>query len=315
MSYASAVSYQPSYQPPVYVSLTTIPSRIHLIRDNLTILANQTYKNCKGILLIVPENNMRGFKWTQELPAWLQDIPNLQVVRPKHDRGPIMKYIGAVIENRIPTDSWMFVCDDDIEYKPNAIQIFVDGLNEHPISDKTIVSHNDHSASLMWVYGVEPKSLITGFAGVLVNQKFAHDILHELPEKMTECCSRIDDDVVTAIANRLGYVKYMTKTPAFERISQKAPDPLNDTNRIWDRHVCHSSMNEAYAENTLNLLAIISAFFLVSLLVMVFLVGGQFTPIVAIPAAILLALGCGVTSFAVLRNNFFKHISKKAPKT
>ena len=303
------------YSPPVYVSLTTIPSRIHLIRDNLTILANQTYKNCKGILLIVPENNMRGFKWTQELPAWLQDIPNLQVVRPKHDRGPIMKYIGAAIENLIPTDAWMFVCDDDIQYKPNAVQILVDGLNQQPISDKTIVSHNDASVSLMWVYGVEPKSLITGFAGVLVNQKFAHDILHELPEKMAECCTRIDDDVVTDIAKRLGYVKFNASTPAFESTAQKAPNPLNNTNRIWDRHVCHSSLNGTYAENTLNLLTIISAFFLASLLVMVFLVGGQFTPVVAIPAAILLALGCGVTSFAVLRNNFFKHISKKAPKT
>ena len=303
-----------SYSPPVYVSLTTIPSRIHLIRDNLMILAHQTYKNCKGILLVVPENNIRGFKWDQELPAWLQEIPNLQVVRPIHDRGPIMKYIGAVMDNKIPADAWMFICDDDIEYKPNAVEIFVDGLNQTTFSEKTIVSHNDSRTSFMWVYGVEPESLITGFAGVLVHQNFAHDILRELPPKMSECCTRIDDDMVTAIAKRLGYVKYKTKLPAFESTAQKAPNPLNNTNRLWDRHVCHSGMSETYAENTLKLLVIISSYFLVSLLVMVFLVGGQFTPVVAIPSALLLALGCGITSFAVLKNNFFKHLSNKPHK-
>ena len=303
-----------SFSPPVYVTLTTIPSRIHLIRDNLTILANQSYTNCQGILLIVPENNIRGFKWDQELPTWLQEIPNLKVIRPKQDRGPIMKYIGAALENKITSDSWMFVCDDDIEYKPDAIQILVDGLNErrsdHPV-EKTIVSHNSTSISVMWAYGVEPEKLITGFAGVLVNGQFAHDILRELPPKIAECCVRIDDDVVTKIADRLGYVKYKTKTPAYESTKQKAPDSLNDTNRMWDRHMCQSLMSETYAENTLKLLLILSSFMCVSLLVMVFLVGGQFTPIVAIPAALVLALGCAGTSFAVLRHNFFKHTSKK----
>jgi hypothetical protein len=302
------------YQPDVYVSLTTIPTRLGTLKDNLIALSKQDYANFKGIFLTVPQNNIRGLKWEHtEFPEWLSEIPNLNVLRPVHDRGPIMKYLGSVIEGKLPSNAWLFVCDDDIEYKSNAISTYIADLNATTTEkyEDTIVNFRDHKRTLYWMYGIPNADFIPGFEGVLVSHKFAKSLLDALPEKMPDCCVRIDDDVVSTFAKDLDYRKITASKRVIEKFDEVSITPLNATNRDLDRHECHTRLNPTYNDNIMKMLLIMSGFLIGTLLTMVFLVGGSFTPVTAIPVALLIALSCAVTCAVVIKKNSNTVLSNK----
>jgi hypothetical protein len=73
------------------------------------------------VYLTIPLNYGR-FPGPVELPAWLAAEPyssRVQVVRPAADAGPAAKYLGALED--IPAGSWIFVCDDDQEYRSDLL--------------------------------------------------------------------------------------------------------------------------------------------------------------------------------------------------
>ena len=105
-------------KPNIYLTMTTVPERIinPWFYDNLknTLNLNGDYK----VLLNIPYK----FKKTGEeyiIPDNIKELEkdNLIINRVYEDYGPLTKLFGALLNNNIPDNSALLICDDDIHYK------------------------------------------------------------------------------------------------------------------------------------------------------------------------------------------------------
>jgi hypothetical protein len=101
--------------PPLVVSLTTTPNRVHLIRPTLHSLFTQ-YMRPDRVLLILPKK-FRGEAVTP--PEWLGNFQWLEIVRPEEDYGPGTKLLGALPALTRP--SILVLADDDLQYRPHVL--------------------------------------------------------------------------------------------------------------------------------------------------------------------------------------------------
>jgi len=160
-----------------YLSLTTIPERlIHpWFYNNLKNLMNLNgnYK----VILNIPET----FKGTGEkyiIPQNVLDLQkdNLIINRVQEDYGPITKLLGTLMNNNIPDDACIMICDDDIPYYKDFVKL----IYKEYIKNKNII----------YTYCI-PK--IEGFKGFMFQKKTMMPILNI---KRPESCFRIDDDFI-----------------------------------------------------------------------------------------------------------------------
>jgi len=101
---------------PVVASLTTIPSR----RSDCILAISSLIAQVDHIYLSVCKKYER-FEEPWETPEVFESEPyasKLTIVY-SDDYGPATKYIGAV--DKIPANTWVFICDDDQIYHPNLI--------------------------------------------------------------------------------------------------------------------------------------------------------------------------------------------------
>jgi hypothetical protein len=105
---------------PLYVGLTTLPSRIGRIRDTIESLLSQTVIPDK-IFVSIPDRSVRENRG-YVLPDWLQDplSPRVEVVRCPQDYGPGTKILGCL--SRISQPGCLIVVDDDVKYSPVVIE-------------------------------------------------------------------------------------------------------------------------------------------------------------------------------------------------
>jgi hypothetical protein len=110
-----------SKSPPVIVGMTTLPSRIGLIRPAIdSLLANTRVPD--RIVLTVPRNPLRG-GGTLQIPEFL-DLPNyaervvVNVI--EEDFGPGSKLLGCLAQ--ITEPSVVILADDDMDYRPFLIE-------------------------------------------------------------------------------------------------------------------------------------------------------------------------------------------------
>lgn len=105
---------------PLYVGLTTLPSRIGRIRDTIESLLSQTLIPDK-IFISIPDRSVRENRG-YVLPEWLQDqlSPRVEVVHCSQDCGPGTKVLGCL--PRISQPGCLIVVDDDLKYSPAVIQ-------------------------------------------------------------------------------------------------------------------------------------------------------------------------------------------------
>lgn len=105
---------------PLYVGLTTLPSRIGRIRDTIESLLSQTLVPDK-IFISIPDRSLRENRG-YELPEWLQNplSPRVEVVHCSEDYGPGTKVLGCL--PRISEPACLIVVDDDLKYSPFVIE-------------------------------------------------------------------------------------------------------------------------------------------------------------------------------------------------
>lgn len=119
----------------LYVSLTTIPSRLSTIKTSILSIVNQTVRVDKIFLNIprkydrFPEQMVDDNKLT-ELSDTFGDV--LQINRLEEDCGPGTKLLGVPVDV-YNEDGFLILVDDDMEYKSDGIehlfgQIVMDGL-------------------------------------------------------------------------------------------------------------------------------------------------------------------------------------------
>ncbi len=112
----SSASHRPY---PLIVSLTTLPSRIGLLRPTLDSLIQQTCPPDQ-ILLCLP-NRSRREGMNYERPDWLADYePELLTVSCGDDYGPGTKLLGAL--DYLPDPSCLVIADDDMRYHPTFLE-------------------------------------------------------------------------------------------------------------------------------------------------------------------------------------------------
>lgn len=257
------------FHPPVYISFTTIPSRLKsIVKDSLLDLFKQDYNALSGIVLTIPRENMRGEKVSEELPSWLEEEPfrsKVEVLRPEKDLGPVMKWIGAA--GHLPADSWVFVCDDDVRYRHNYVSEcvkFASEVTDEEVRKKSIFNSHlfNNLTESTAIFGVD---LIYGVHGVLVHSSFLQLVNTKFDRSLPKCCLRIDDDVVSVIARNAGYKKVRISTgldilDASKKLLANNDNALSTQyNRTFDRHDCHARINHVYAHNLLIMVICLSA--------------------------------------------------------
>jgi hypothetical protein len=113
---------------PLFVSLTTLPSRIGHIRPTLDSLLQQTCSPDK-VLLCLPKWSLRENAAYQR-PVWLADYRPLVDIVECDDDGPGTKLLGALDHLVAPT--CLVVVDDDMRYRPGFLQqLYRHQVNEH----------------------------------------------------------------------------------------------------------------------------------------------------------------------------------------
>eukprot|EP00053_Salpingoeca_punica_P013491 m.122047 g.122047 ORF g.122047 m.122047 type:complete len:330 (+) comp16215_c1_seq2:339-1328(+) len=102
------------------VSLTTTPSAVEHLRDVLGSLGKQTLQP-DAIYVNLPLRNAR----TQEpyvVPSWLETfLPNIRVLRPQVDVGPLCKLLPALVAEDAH-DTIVITVDDDKIYPPEVLR-------------------------------------------------------------------------------------------------------------------------------------------------------------------------------------------------
>ena len=162
--------------------MTTVPERIinPWFYDNLknTLNLNGDYK----VLLNIPYK----FKKTGEeyiIPDNIKELEkgNLIINRVDEDYGPITKLFGALLNNNIPDNTALLICDDDIHYKKDFVKLI---YNEYKKNTDKIYSY---------CYSAPPSDL-EGYKGFMMKKSLIKPILNI---NRPQSCFTIDDDFIS----------------------------------------------------------------------------------------------------------------------
>jgi hypothetical protein len=128
---------------PVVVSITTLPSRIAMMRPCLESLLQGVVRPDR-IILPLPAMSIRE-QTGYTIPAFLRDPSFLgsiiEVVEADRDWGPGTKLLGAL--RHLPPECHLVIADDDVRYRPRFLADLVDA------------QRRDHAASFSYyTYGV-----------------------------------------------------------------------------------------------------------------------------------------------------------------
>jgi len=184
----------------VYVSLTSIPSRVSSVLDgNLQSLLGQDYP-IERIIVTIPTINFRGQPCDALDVSFLNRYPSVICHRPDYDWGPVMKYVGGLAH--IPeADALVFVCDDDQHYAPNRVSNLV----------RVWQASHDDKAIVGWIgKGVQSwaKAVYTvhGVRGVLVPRAAIVDLRDALQRtSVPRFCAMNDDALGSIFFIKAGY--------------------------------------------------------------------------------------------------------------
>jgi cellulose synthase/poly-beta-1,6-N-acetylglucosamine synthase-like glycosyltransferase len=246
-------------QPDVFVSLTTIPTRLdRTLEKTLASLLNQDYPNLKGVLVTIPLTNQRGQEWEfpvdeKHYPFLYQD-ERITIIRPDKDYGPIMKYLGSSHFFKKHEDVFLWVCDDDQEYLPTCVSDSVFTLCTHNRPDDI-----DHKQVVVANRGIRVLGMngIRGFAGVLIHQHWFHNMYQDM-DTQPKSCRKIDDDYVSAwLSNQKNPKAFVIlKDRTYEQLFRDGTmnlateDALHASHaKLWDRCRCLLKIEPTFRRN------------------------------------------------------------------
>ena len=122
--------FQSSNKKKIYISFTTIPSRINGIKPILNSFINQTVP-VEKIFLCIPKYSIRE-QVSYEIPSFMYDEPYKTKVEIIHcdDFGPATKLLGSI--NNVRNSDLIIILDDDRITNPNTVELLLKGHNTHP---------------------------------------------------------------------------------------------------------------------------------------------------------------------------------------
>ena len=174
------ILYIPTNYISVVASLTSIPPRIQNCKLVIDSIINQvdyvylnlcnTYSRFKeftydDINNTIPECFITEEPYKSKLKITFGD-----------DYGPATKYLGAL--SLVSNSQWMFICDDDQEYKSNLIQTMLDNLNNINNINKFGIYQNRYNIVKNGSGGI-----IHGYVGNLIHSSLLENLKEfDLPE-------------------------------------------------------------------------------------------------------------------------------------
>jgi len=212
-----------------------------IVPSNLEKLLEMDYPYTK-IIIVLPMENMRGQQVTDEPLAQVFSHPSVHITRPQKDYGPIMKYIGFLSVDT-PDDSWVWVCDDDQQYKPAILKKCIDLLpSTNPTS--TVVAPRGQMDFMT--------PTVRGFAGVLIHKSSIRRLTDFVDKNgIPESCSRLDDNYVSIVFKKLGIqvipVPFESKDLFVSGVSHEHVDSLHKSHfKIMDQWKCCSAIDDDF---------------------------------------------------------------------
>jgi hypothetical protein len=161
----------------VIASLTTLPSRINLIRPMLISILDQTYP-VDAIHINIPLVCKRT-KEEYVIPKWLESFPKLEIFRTE-DYGSITKVAPTFFREKC----YIWSVDDDIAYPSYTLQKLID-------------KHDGNSIVYYYDFKLDDLLIFEGFGSILyppacVQEDFLEYL--EITSSLPDC--RISDDVI-----------------------------------------------------------------------------------------------------------------------
>ena len=192
----------------VYVSFTTIPSRIDKIKNVLDSLRTQTYK-IDQVVLNIPYYSNR-FKKSYELPDFLSDYNDILIINRCEDYGPGTKLLGILdyIYDYSSNDV-IIIIDDDRVIESTLVESLVNEHIQYP--DKVIANYGSNQEL--------PVKIPWGAGGILIPVKLLdkYKLLKYFKQHENNC--RYVDDVF--------FYKYFTMYNNYEIMYSNKPVRLN----------------------------------------------------------------------------------------
>ncbi|EKD94225.1 MAG: hypothetical protein ACD_26C00163G0001, partial [uncultured bacterium] len=115
------------------------------------------------------------------IPNWLNNIPNIEIIRMEEDLGPINKLIPAWLKERHQDNTRIIIIDDDYIYPSHMIESLVSWSNKMPkaaIGLHGIIMENKLSVIPVLTYKINAPCRVdytVGYSGVLFRAGFFND--------------------------------------------------------------------------------------------------------------------------------------------
>jgi len=117
------------YNPKIYISLTTIPSRIPNLNRTINSLLSQSLVADK-IIINIP-NKYHRFPENPIIPNFLLEN-NKIIINRCPDFGPGTKLLGLLFYQDIRDDDILIICDDDRNYDHHFVLDLYNNINKYP---------------------------------------------------------------------------------------------------------------------------------------------------------------------------------------
>lgn len=222
----------------VIVSLSTLPDRIDNLEPTLRCLLEQT-RPPDEIVVAVPRFSHRQQK-EYAVPAYLEKIPRVRILRCERDWGPATKFIPVVQEELADgrNETLIMVVDDDRIYPRNALETFLHYHAQLPNAALcfrgALIPH-----SFVWfcpkmiranqIREPKPVAVITGTASYLVQPRFFNSALWDYTGA-PKSAFYMDDIWISGRLDRLGIKKYVVPASKMMRAvpAQRSTMMLSD---------------------------------------------------------------------------------------
>lgn len=213
-------------EAPVWLSLTTLPSRIEKVSPTIKSLLDQTVR-VDGIRLNLPSRSRRE-NCAYAVPLYFKTCRPLELVNCPIDHGPITKLLPTVVDFQNIPETKIIVVDDDTIYPKTMVEALTSASEELPESaicmrGWRLPPQNRHSQR-RYVQASQTSTptrveIMQGASGFLVKPGFFQNGILEDQSAPPEAFF-VDDILVSGVLARQNIPRYVPVSPIqFVRIS------------------------------------------------------------------------------------------------
>lgn len=203
--------------PPIIASMTTIPSRIQLVRPVIEAVFSQSVQ-IDELEFNIPFTCQRTNE-DYQIPEWLSQMDKVRVFRTP-DFGAITKIAPTLLRHINDDITHIWSIDDDCAYPRNQLELLI---SRFQVTKKRILTRYGGAINNGYdfknrFHGEGPVTFLEGFGGVLYPPGCIGTDFEEYIKltSLNEDCRRGDDMVLSMYFNKRGIELYFYNNPSNE---------------------------------------------------------------------------------------------------